>query len=166
MINLRPLARQQPPSPNVKHSIFSYFDTRGHQAAWPAKQPVRFEKRMFQFLYNALTHWATLQIIMLHFHILSFDVRKQLQPCIKNIYQQVLPECTLKIGFQSKTKLSSLFKFKNSIPKHIVHILLKFLCSCCNTTYYGQNGRHLFVPSFTYLGLISKILKNIPFDHS
>ena len=90
---------------------------------------------------------------------MSYDVRKWLQTCVK--YH--LPMCTVRTAFQSKTRLSSLFKFKDCIPKNLCsHIFLKFLCSCCNATYYRQM-RDLFVCSSRHLGLTSltgKRMKN------
>ena len=42
--------------------------------------------------------------------------------------------------------LSSLFKFKDSIPCHLCSDLIyKFQCSNCNNTYYGKTERHLKV---------------------
>ena len=56
-----------------------------------------------------------------------------------------LLSCSLRIAFQSKTCLSSLFKFKESILKYLrSHLIYKFSCSCCNATYYGETERHLF----------------------
>ena len=62
----------------------------------------------------------------------SLLVRKRLQSCIKNH----LPYCSLRIAFQSKTRLSSLFHFKDIIPKETSsQLVYKFVCSCCNATY-------------------------------
>ena len=43
----------------------------------------------------------------------SFLVRKRLQSCIRN----TIPYCSLRIVLQSKTRLSSLFRFKEIIPR-------------------------------------------------
>ena len=43
----------------------------------------------------------------------SFLVRKRLESCIRN----TIPYCSLRIVFQSKTRLSSLFCFNDIIPK-------------------------------------------------
>ena len=46
---------------------------------------------------------------------------------------------------QSKTRLSSLFRFKDIIPKEISsHHVYEFTCSYCNATYYGESERHFF----------------------
>ena len=73
---------------------------------------------------------------------LSFETRNRLSSCIKS----QLPFCSLKIAYQSKNRFSNLFKFKESIPKYLrSHLIYKFMCSCCNATYYGETKRHLFV---------------------
>ena len=65
-----------------------------------------------------------------------------------------LPSCSLGIAFQAKTRLSSLFKFKESIPKSLrSHLIYKFLCSYCNATYYCENERHLFLRASEHLGI-------------
>ena len=84
-----------------------------------------------------------------------------------------MPYCSLKIVFQSKTRLSSLFRFKDTIPKEISsHLTYKFMCSCCNEPYYGESERHFFVRASEHLGmtpLTGKRVKNSKksaiFDH-
>ena len=64
------------------------------------------------------------------------------------------------------------------VPKRIIHsvdkkqVLLEFMCSCCNATYYGQTQRHFFVRASEHLGitpLTSKFVKrpkkSAIFDH-
>ena len=78
------------------------------------------------------------QLIILPFlgH-LSFETRNRLNNCIRN----QLPSCSLRIAFQSKTCLSSLFKFKDSISKYLhSHLIYKLSCCSCNATYYGETG--------------------------
>ena len=59
-----------------------------------------------------------------------------------------------KNSFQSKTKLSTLFCFKDVIPKDICsHIVYKFVCSCCNATYYGVSERHFHIRASEHLGI-------------
>ena len=54
-----------------------------------------------------------------------------------------LPQCNIKVIFLSKNRLSSLFKFKDSIPLYLrSHAIYKFQCSNCNITYYGETERH------------------------
>ena len=70
MANFGPLLRGQCHSPNANHYIYSdyiYFDwkvTRGpHNKIKLAKHLLGFELGTFQFICNALTHWATLSEI-------------------------------------------------------------------------------------------------------
>ena len=80
----------------------------------------------------------------------SFLIRKRLQSCIKNH----LSYCSLRIVFQSRTRLSSLFRFKDVISKEICsHIVYKFVCSCCNATYYGESERHFHIRASEHLGI-------------
>ena len=67
----------------------------------------------------------------------------------KRLYKSVsksLPQCSIKVIFQSKNRLSSLFKFKDFIPLYLrSHLNYKFQCSNCNITYYGEVERNLKV---------------------
>ena len=76
----------------------------------------------------------------------------RLNSCIRN----QLPSCSLRIAFQSKIRLSSLFKFKESIPKyHRLHLIYKFSGSCFNATYYDETERHLFLRASGHLEITS-----------
>ena len=56
---------------------------------------------------------------------------------------KTLPQCNIKVIFQSKNRLSSFFKFKVSIPLHLCsHLISKFQCRNCNINYYGENECH------------------------
>ena len=57
---------------------------------------------------------------------------------------RVLRQCNIKVIFQSKNRLSSFFKFKDSIPLHLrSHLIYKFQCINCNITYCGETECHL-----------------------
>ena len=87
---------------------------------------------------------------------LSFETRNRLNSCIRN----QLPSCSLKIAFQSKTHLSSLFKFKEGIPKYLhSHLIYKFSSSCCNATYYGE--KHHFLRASEHLGITPLTQKRV-----
>ena len=69
---------------------------------------------------------------------LSFETRRRLNSCIRN----QLSFCSLRNAFQLKALLSSLFKFKEIIPKYFCsHLIYKFSCSCCNATHYCETER-------------------------
>ena len=93
-----------------------------------------------------------LLIVLLFLGAQSFLIRKRLQSCIR--YQ--LLYCSLRIAFQSKTRLSSLICFKDIMPKEISsHLVYKFTCSCCNVSYYGESERQFFVRASEHLGITS-----------
>ena len=57
---------------------------------------------------------------------------------------KTLPQCNIKVIFQSKNRLISLFRFKNSISKELrSHQVYKYLYSNSNTNYNGETERHL-----------------------
>ena len=57
-----------------------------------------------------------------------------------------LPQCNIKVIFQWKNWLSSLFKLKDSKPLYLrFYLIWKFQCSNCIITYYGETERHLNV---------------------
>ena len=65
-----------------------------------------------------------------------------------------LPQCNIKVTFKSLNHLSSLFRFKNVIPKEFrSHLVYKFSYSSWNTTYYGKTEHHLNVTSGEHIDL-------------
>ena len=101
------------------------------------RYPNDFDDLCIKFFFDKLyitVEKNQLMIILPFSGHLSSETRNRLNNCIRN----QLPSCSLRIAFQSKTRLSSLFKFKESIPKYLrSHLIYKFSCSCCNATYYG-----------------------------
>ena len=72
----------------------------------------------------------------------SLNLRKRFYKAVS----KSLPQCNIKVIFQSKNRLSNLFKFKDSIPLYLrSHVIYKFQCSYCNITYYGETERNLKV---------------------
>ena len=60
----------------------------------------------------------------------------------------------IKVILKSTNHLSSLFHFKDVIPRELrSHLVYKFSCSSCNATYYGKTERHLNVRSGEHTGL-------------
>ena len=89
-------------------------------------------------------------IILPFLGTMSTNLKRQLQKCIQNS----LPQCNIKIILKSTTRLSSLFHFKDVIPKELrSHLVYKFSCGICNDTYYGQTERHLNVKAGEHIGL-------------
>ena len=83
-------------------------------------------KKFFDKLYITKKKYQTveknqLMIILPFWGNLSFETENRLNSCIRN----QIPSCSLRIAFQSKTRLFSLFKFRESIPKYFrLHLLL------------------------------------------
>ena len=75
----------------------------------------------------------------------------------KHLYKSVrksLPQCNIKVIFQSKNWLNNLFKFKDSIPLYLrSHLIYKFQCSNCNITYYGKTECHLKVRAGEHISI-------------
>ena len=81
---------------------------------------------------------------------MSSYLKRKLPSFIRNS----LPQCTIKVILKSTNHLSSLFRFKDVIPKELrSHLVYKFSCSSCNTTYHGKTERHLNVRSGEHIGL-------------
>ena len=81
---------------------------------------------------------------------LLFGKRSCLQKCFKNY----IPYCSLKVAYQSRSRISYFFNFKNVLnTKLSTHIVYKFMRSCCNAIYYGQAQRHFFVRASEHLGI-------------
>ena len=77
----------------------------------------------------------------------SLNLRKRLYKSVS----KSLPQCNIKVIFQSKNRLSSLFKFKGSIPLYLhSHPIYKFQCSNCNITYLRtRDDEHISKSSLT-----------------
>ena len=92
---------------------------------------------------------------------LSFEIRSSLEKCFKNH----IPFCSLKVVYQSKSRISSLFHFKDVINTRLSwHIVYRFICRCCNATYYGQTQRQFLVRASEHLGftpLTGKFVKTL-----
>ena len=60
----------------------------------------------------------------------------------------------MKVVFQSKKRLSTLFTFKDKINK-ILHsnLVYKFKYNICNAIYYGKTKRHFKVRACEHLGI-------------
>ena len=120
-------------------------------------------KSFFDKLYVTKKNYQTdetnqLLIILPFLGHLSFETKNRLYSCIRS----QLPSCSLRIAFQSKTSLSNLFKFMESIPKCLcLHLIYKFSCSCCNASYYGETERQLFVRASEHLGITPLTKKRV-----
>ena len=75
---------------------------------------------------------------------MSLNSKQKLQTSIRNSSLQ----CNIKVILKSTNHFSSLFRFKDVIPKDLrSHLVYKFQCSSCNATCYGKRARPLNVKS-------------------
>ena len=103
-----------------------------------------------------------LLVILPYLGTFSLSLRKRLDKSVS----KSLPQCNIKVIFQSKNRLSSFFKFKDSIPLHLrSHLIYKFQCSNCNITYYGETERHLKVRAGEHIKYVSVNKKSSVKDH-
>ena len=83
-----------------------------------------------------------LLVVLTYLGTFSLNLRKRFYKSVS----KSLPHCNIKVIFPSKNRLSSFFKFKDSIPLHLCsHLIYKCQCSNCNITYYGEIERPLKV---------------------
>jgi len=95
----------------------------------------------------------------------SLSIRTQLQ----NLFRSKFPQCKLRIIFKASVRLSSLFKFKDQIPKLLQSgLVYRFKCSGCNATYYGKTKRHFKVRMCEHLGIshLTGKRRSVPDGHS
>ena len=91
-----------------------------------------------------------LLIILPFLGTVSSNLKRKLQTSIRNS----LPQCNIKVILKSTKHISSLFHFKDVIPKELrSHLVYKFSCSSSNATYYGKTECHLNVRSGEHIGL-------------
>ena len=96
-------------------------------------------------------HKKQVRLVLPFLGPLSFEIRSRLQKCFKNY----IPYCSLKVAYQSRSRISNLFNFKDVVSTKLnSNIVCKFMCSCCNATYYGQTQRHFFVRASEHLGIM------------
>ena len=99
-----------------------------------------------------------LLVVLPYLGTFSLNLRKRLYKSVS----KSLPQCNIKVIFQSKNRLSSFFKFKDSIPLHLrSHLIYKFQCSNCNITYYGETERHLKVRAGEYISASPLTVKGV-----
>jgi len=83
----------------------------------------------------------------------SNTMKKKLTQTFSDLY----PSGKIKIVFRSGIKIGSFFKFKDSIPSHILSLVVyKFSCGGCNSTYIGKTKRHHKVRMCEHLGISYK----------
>ena len=81
----------------------------------------------------------------------SFELRKKLSEIVSTL----LPQCKLRVIFNSNNRLRTFFSFKDKIPLSVrSHILYKYTCDGCNAIYIGKTRRHYLVRVSEHLGIL------------
>ena len=61
---------------------------------------------------------------------------------LRKTFSKILPFCNLKIVFKTGNKMSSYFKFKDTLPKSLRSgVIYQFNCAKCNLSYVGSTWR-------------------------
>ena len=61
---------------------------------------------------------------------------------LKKLYKEILPFCNLQVVFKTGNKMSSHFKFKDSLPESLRSgLIYQFKCAKCNLSYVGSTWR-------------------------
>ena len=80
----------------------------------------------------------------------SLGVRARILKLVKD----TMPQCNIRVVFQSSTRLAQFFRFKDRVPKCLRSgVVYKFMCGHCNVAYYGETERHLHVRAAEHLGV-------------
>ena len=73
---------------------------------------------------------------------------------INKLFQQYLPGSKVKLITKASVRLSSLFNFKDKIPRYLSSgVVYKFACGTCNGVYIGKTKRHLKTRYCEHLGI-------------
>ena len=84
---------------------------------------------------------------------------------LRKLFSTTCPQTKLKTIFSSAIKLSTIFSFKDKIPKHISSLVLyKYTCDVCNASYIGKTKRHLKVRLCEHLGISNKTGKALKYN--
>ena len=76
-----------------------------------------------------------------------------------------LPYCNTRFVFQTKSKISNFFTFKDKTPSFFRSgIVYKFQCGSCNATYYGRTKPHFKVRMCEHLEISAVTGKRVKGD--
>ena len=86
----------------------------------------------------------------------------QIPTKINCVMTNKLPYCNFKILFQTKSKLTDFFTFRDEIIVFLrAGIVHKFDCGGCNATHYGKTMRHFKFRMFEHLGVSALTRKRV-----
>ena len=91
----------------------------------------------------------TVYVSLLYFGPLTDDLDKQLNAVLSPCY----PQINFKFYFKNNYRISSFFKFKDSLPAELcANIIYKFSCGSCQGSYIGSTTKQSRIRFFQHLG--------------
>jgi len=90
------------------------------------------------------------------------DLSLQTKTKIQKVLKRTLGCCKFQVVFKSQRKLSNILRFKDRLPYDLVsHVVYRFKCGRCNSTYIGESERHLKVRSGEHIGISPLTFKKV-----
>ena len=100
----------------------------------------------------------TLTLVLPFLGDLSLQTKTKIQKALK----RTLGCCKLQVVFKSQRNLSNVLRFKDRLPYDLVsHVVYKFKCGRCNSSYIGESERHLKVRSGEHIGISPLTFKKV-----
>ena len=91
----------------------------------------------------------TVYVSLPYFGPLTHDLDKQLNAVLSPCY----PQINFKFCFKNNYRISSFFKFKDSLPAELcANIIYKFSCGSCQGSYIGSTTKQSRIRFFQHLG--------------
>ena len=138
-------------------SICSFYE-KFHEELVKLKEIFKQNSYSEKFIYRCRTYNGTKVVeliaakkeLMLVLQQL-FEIRNRIQCCLK----KNAPGFHLKVVFQSRKQLSTLFTVKDKINKMLHSSLVyKFNCNICNDIHYGKTKQHFKVRACEHLSMM------------
>ena len=93
------------------------------------------------------------EIFQLHLPYLG-KLTTRTEHAVRKLFQQYIPNCKVRITTKATVRLSSLFSFKDKVPRYLSSgVIYKFTCGTCNGTYIGKSKRHQKTRFCEHLGI-------------
>ena len=93
------------------------------------------------------------QTFQLHLPYLG-KLTTRTEHAVRKLFQQYIPNCKVRITTKATVRLSSLFSFKDKVPRYLSSgVIYKFTCGTCNGTYIGKSKRHQKTRFCEHLGI-------------
>ena len=90
------------------------------------------------------------------------DISLQTRTKLRKSFKNILNCCKLQIVFKSQRKLANVFRFKDCLPFDLLSgVVYKYTCVRCNSSYYGETGRHLKVRCAENTGISLLTFRNV-----